>query len=145
MGYHPVFSQLNLVVRDMDAAVAIYRRPGLPVTVHAGGYHAEATVPNGAVIERDTTEFVPQWDTGWAGGTGGSTVPGFTPPARRAVDEVYADLTGAGYSGRQQPYDAFRAARHAIAGDPDGNPVRLMSPIDAKLRHWPPAPPPPGT
>jgi catechol 2,3-dioxygenase-like lactoylglutathione lyase family enzyme len=47
MGYHPVFSQLNLVVRDMDAAVAFYRRLGLPVTVHAGGYHAEATLPNG--------------------------------------------------------------------------------------------------
>ena len=64
--------------------------------------------------------------------------------ARRAVDEVYADLAGAGYPGRQPPYDAFWGARYAIVEDPDGNPVRLMSPIDAGLRHWPPAPPLPG-
>jgi uncharacterized glyoxalase superfamily protein PhnB len=61
--------------------------------------------------------------------------------ARRAVDEVQADLTGAGYPGRHPPYHAFWGARYAIAEDPDGNPVRLMSPIDAGLRHWPPAPP----
>ena len=85
MGYHPVFSKNNLVVGDMDAAVTFYRRLGLPVTVRAGGYYAGATLPNGAVIERDTTEFVPQRDTGWAGGTGGSTVPGFTSGRRPAV------------------------------------------------------------
>ena len=49
------------------------------------------------------------------------------------------------YPGRQQPYDAFWGARYAIVEDPDGNPVRLISPVDAGLRHWPPAPPPPGT
>jgi catechol 2,3-dioxygenase-like lactoylglutathione lyase family enzyme len=59
LGYQPVFSQLNLVVRDMDAAVAFYRRLGLPVAVHQGGYHAEAALPNGALIEWDTTESVP--------------------------------------------------------------------------------------
>jgi len=145
MGYQPVLSQLNLTVRDMDAAVAFYRRLGLPVTVHAGAYHAEATLPNGALIEWDTTEFIPQWDAGWSGGTGGSTVLGFTLPTREAVDEVYTDLTGVGYQGHQQPYDAFWGARYAIVDDPDGNPVGLMSPIDAEHRYWPPKPPPSGT
>jgi hypothetical protein len=61
--------------------------------------------------------------------------------ARRAIDEVHADLTGTGYPGRHPPYHAFWAARHAIVEDPEGNPVALMSPVDAELRHWPPAPP----
>ena len=144
MAYQAVFSQLNLVVHDMDATVAFYRRLGLPVTVGPGGYHAEAASPHGALIEWDTTEFVPQFDTSWAGGTGGSTVLGFTLPTREAVDEVYAELTGAGYPGRQKPYDAFWGARYAIVEDPDGNPVGLMSPISAEHRHWPPTPPPSG-
>jgi hypothetical protein len=31
MVHQPVLSQLNLVVRDMQAAVAFYRRLGLPI------------------------------------------------------------------------------------------------------------------
>ena len=62
------------------------------------------------------------------------------PPA--AVDDTYTDITSAGYSGRQQPYDAFWGARYAIVEDPDGNPVGLLSPIDAARKPWPPAPPP---
>jgi uncharacterized glyoxalase superfamily protein PhnB len=116
----------------------------LTVRVDASAYHAAARLPNGMLIERDTTEFRPQWDTGWAGGTGGSTVLGFTLPTREAVDEVYADLTSAGYPGHQQPYDAFWGARYAIVQDPDGNPVGLMSPIAAAGQHWPPKPPPSG-
>jgi catechol 2,3-dioxygenase-like lactoylglutathione lyase family enzyme len=142
MGYEPVLGQLNLAVRDMDAAVAFYRRLGLPVTVDPGAFHASVTLPNGTLIDWDTTEFVPQWDAGWAGNTGGSTVLGFTLPTRQAVDEVYADLTGAGYQGHQQPYDAFWGARYAIVEDPDGNPVGLMSPIDPEHRYWPPRQPP---
>ncbi len=142
MGYQPVLSQLNLAARDMDATAAFYRRLGLPVTVNDGGYHAEAALPNGMMIEWDTTQFVSQWDAAWAGGTGGSTVLGFTLPTREAVDDVYADLTSAGYPGHQQPYDAFWGARYAIVDDPDGNPVGLMSPVDAGHRYWPPTPPP---
>jgi catechol 2,3-dioxygenase-like lactoylglutathione lyase family enzyme len=63
-------------------------------------------------------------------------------PSREAVDEACVDLTGAGGTGRQPPYDAFWGARHAIVEDPDGNAVGLMSPIDASSKFWPPVPPP---
>ena len=75
MGHQPVLSQLNLVVRDMDATVAFYRRLGLPVEAEAGAQHVAATLTNGLLIEWDTTAYRPQWDAGWAGGTGGSTGP----------------------------------------------------------------------
>ena len=45
--------------------------------------------------------------------------------------------------GASKPSDAFQGARYAIVEDPDGNPVGLMSPIDAELRHLA-APPLPG-
>lgn len=144
MGHQPVLSQLNLAVRDMDAAVAFYRRLGLPVEAEPGAKHVAVTLASGLLIEWDTTDFIAQWDAGWAGSTGGSTVLGFSLPAPQAVDETYADLTGAGYKGHQQPYDAFWGARYAIVEDPDGNGIGLMSPIDAERKYWPPKPPPSG-
>jgi catechol 2,3-dioxygenase-like lactoylglutathione lyase family enzyme len=139
-----VLNQLNLVVREMQATVAFYRRLGLPVEAEAGAQHVALHLPNGLLIEWDSTEFVPQWDSGWSGRAGGSTVLGFAVPSRQAVDEIYADLTGAGYRGHQKPYDAFWGARYAIVEDPDGNAVGLMSPIEAEHKFWPPQAPPSG-
>ena len=58
--------------------------------------------------------------------------------SREAVGERWAELTGAGYTGRQPPYDAFWGARYAIVIDPDGNHVGLMSPVDPARRGAPP-------
>ena len=63
---------------------------------------------------------------------------GFQRPTREDVDRMYGEVTGAGYQGRQKPYDAFWGARYAIVADPDGNDVGLMSPIDEQRRTWPP-------
>ncbi|MDJ0357961.1 VOC family protein [Paenarthrobacter sp. PH39-S1] len=90
------------------------------------------------LIEWDSVEFVPQWDSGWNGTTGGSAVLGFSVPTREAVDQIYTELTSAGYEGHQQPYDAFWGARYAIVDDPDGNSVALMSPEDPERKFWPP-------
>ena len=65
-------------------------------------------------------------------------VIGFALPTREAVDERYAELTSAGYAGRQPPFDAFWGARYAIVADPDGHDVGLMSPMDSSRRTWPP-------
>jgi catechol 2,3-dioxygenase-like lactoylglutathione lyase family enzyme len=140
----PLLNQVNVVVRDMEATAAFYRRLGLPLEVAPGSQHAAARLPNGVSLEFDTTDFVPQFDSGWSGSTGGSTVLGFEVGSREAVDETYADLTAAGHRGRQRPYDAFWGARYAIVDDPDGNGVGLMSPIEEGRRFWPPQPPPQG-
>jgi uncharacterized glyoxalase superfamily protein PhnB len=138
----PVLSQLNLVVRDMDATLAFYRRLGFVINAPADAEHVAAHLPGGLLVEFDSTGFVPMWDSGWPGTTGGSTVLGLALPTRAAVDETYTDITGAGYTGRQPPYDAFWGARYAIVEDPDGIPVGLMSPRDPARQSWPPTPPP---
>jgi catechol 2,3-dioxygenase-like lactoylglutathione lyase family enzyme len=140
----PLLNQVNLVVREMEATVAFYRRLGMPLDVAPGARHAAARLPNGVSLEFDTTDFVPQFDSGWSGATGGSTVLGFQVGSREAVDEIYAGLTAAGYRGRQRPYDAFWGARYAIVDDPDGNGVGFMSPIEESRKSWPPEPPPKG-
>jgi catechol 2,3-dioxygenase-like lactoylglutathione lyase family enzyme len=133
----PAFSQLNLVVSDMEAATAFWRRLGLSPEVTPGGAHAAADLPGGLHIEWDTAEFAAQWDSGSHGPLSGSTVFGFAVATRQAVDNIYADLTAAGYRGRQVPYDAFWGSRYAIVEDPDGNPVGLMSPMEDEYRSRP--------
>jgi catechol 2,3-dioxygenase-like lactoylglutathione lyase family enzyme len=133
----PVFDQVNIVARDMDAAVAFYRRLGLDIPDRAPAWdphHRSAEVESGADLDIDSEVFAQQWDAGWPGATRGGCVLGFKLASRAEVDRVYADLTGAGYRGQQEPWDAFWGARYAIVEDPDGNAVGLMSPVDPARR-----------
>jgi uncharacterized glyoxalase superfamily protein PhnB len=100
-------------------------------------------MPGGFSLELDTTESARLWQAGWrAGPASAKVVLGFALPAWQAVDDRYAELTSAGYRGRQPPFDAFWGARYAIVADPDGNDVGLMSPVADSRRTWPPQQPP---
>jgi uncharacterized glyoxalase superfamily protein PhnB len=145
MPYQAAFTQLNLVSRNMAATLAFYRRLGVATEGGPDDHHVEGRLADGLVIEWDSEAGVRTWDSGWAGRSGGSTVLGFSLPSRDAVDEMYAELTGAGGRAHQPPYDAFFGARLAIVDDPDGNPVALMSPIDPERKYWPPRQPPTAT
>ena len=137
-----LLDQINLVVQDMNAACAFYRRLGLAINVAPDGRHASAELPNGVTVEFDTTDFVPTWDSAWAGTTGGGAVLGFSLASSEEVDRVYDELIAAGHRPHQRPYDAFFGARYAIVDDPDGHPVGLMSPISPERKFWPPRKPP---
>ena len=144
----PRFQQVNLVVRDMDAVLGFYRLLGLPIRgggaddwpPGSGGRHAEVDGGDGPTVEFDNEAGVKLWHGGWrVSGEGARTVIGFSLPSREAVDELYASVTAAGYAGRQPPYDAFWGARYAVVGDPEGNDVGLMSPVDPERRYTPEA------
>ena len=137
----PDLHMLNVVVGDMAASLDFYQRLGA-VTPHVtpDGVHAQIRMPGGFSLELDTADSVRTWHAGWrADPRGVKVVMGFKFPTREAVDERYAELTGAGYVGRQSPFDAFWGARYAIVADPDGNDVGLMSPIDESRAFMPPA------
>lgn len=137
MAEPPVPDQFNLVTNDMEATVAFYRRLGLtiPDTDPAfQDHHRGAELPSGITLDFDSVEFARHWDKGWGGGMG---VLGLKVDRRERVDEIYVDLTGAGYRGQQAPYDAFWGARFAVVEDPDGNPVAIMSPRDPSRRSDP--------
>ncbi len=132
---------LNLVVADMAASLAFYRRLGIaaPEGQDTAAAHVQLRMPSGFSFELDTADSARLWHAGWrADPVGVSVVIGFSLPTREAVDERYAELTSAGYAGRQPPFDAFWGARWAIVADPDGNDIGLMSPIDESRRTWPP-------
>jgi len=132
---------VNLVVNDMAASLGFYRRLGIPVPEDedAAGAHVQLRMPSGFSLELDTAESARLWHAAWrADPAGVSVIVGFSLPSRDAVDQRYAELTSAGYVGRQPPFDAFWGARYAIVADPDGNDVGLMSRIDETRRSWPP-------
>ena len=139
--------QVNLVVRDMEAAVAFYCRLGLTIPdapaewAEWDPHHRNAVKEGDAVeFELDSREFAPQWNACIGDGR---VVLTFRTPDRETVDKIHADLTGAGYGSQQEPWDAFWGARFAIVEDPDGNAIGLMSPMDPARRTE--TPPPPGT
>lgn len=137
-----VVNQLNLVVHDMEASLAFYRRVGLDIPADAarasGGHHAEVTLANGFVLEFDSPALAHAYAHPGLGPAALGGVIGFALPTREAVDALYAELSGAGYAGQREPYDTFWGARYAIVADPDGHPVGLMSPLDPARRSAPP-------
>jgi catechol 2,3-dioxygenase-like lactoylglutathione lyase family enzyme len=143
----PVLNLLDLVVRDIDATVAFYRRLGLEIPETAiwrtasGAHHVDLHLPDGFELHFDSHALAKSFNRGWSerAGTGALNIVGFSLPSREAVDERYADLVAAGYTGRQEPYDTFWGARYAVIEDPDGNHVGLMSPLDPSRRGAPPA------
>jgi len=136
----PDLHMLNVIVGDMPASLAFYRRLGVAAPGGAEpGAHVQLRMPGGFSLELDTAESARVWHAGWrADRASTGVVIGFALSSREAVDERYAELTSAGYQGRQPPFDAFWGARYAIVSDPDGNDVGLMSPVDDARRTWPP-------
>jgi uncharacterized glyoxalase superfamily protein PhnB len=140
--------QINIVSSNPEASLRFYRRLGVDIKEEsvwrtASGIHhvsAGESTEGAIAFDLDSMAFARIWNKGWEGhqDLAGRVVVGFKLSSRDAVDAAYADLTGAGYTGLQAPYDAFWGSRYAVVEDPDGIAVGLMSPRSAALRSAPP-------
>jgi catechol 2,3-dioxygenase-like lactoylglutathione lyase family enzyme len=127
-------SLVELVVTDMAATLAFYRRVGLDIPPEADKEpHVDVEVVGGLRLAFDTEEtirsFDPQWSRPPAGGHRAALAFACDSPAE--VDLAWADLTGAGYEGHLAPWDAFWGMRYAVVHDPDGTPVDLFALLPA--------------
>ncbi|WP_042415827.1 VOC family protein [Streptacidiphilus anmyonensis] len=127
----PRFAFVGLVVSDMAASVAFYRRLGLGFPEGAEEQpHVEAALPGGLSLVLDTEgtvrSFHPEWRAPAAGGRVGIA---FRCQEPAQVDALYEELVGAGYHGELKPWDAFWGQRYATVHDPDGNGVDLLAPL----------------
>jgi uncharacterized glyoxalase superfamily protein PhnB len=68
--------------------------------------------------------FAPDWEPPRGGHAVGLA---FVCDSPAEVDKVYAELVEAGYTGRQEPWDAFWGQRYATVEDPDANGVDLFA------------------
>ncbi|WP_454195777.1 VOC family protein [Nocardia sp. Marseille-Q1738] len=125
----PRLDVIGIIVTDMAASVAFYRRLGLdfPPGAEQEG-HAEAALPNGLRVTLDTEAVIKSFHSEWAPPTGAGRVGiAFRCADPAEVDAVYADLVDAGYHGELKPWDAFWGQRYAVVQDPDGNGVDLYA------------------
>ncbi|MFE0651191.1 VOC family protein [Streptomyces sp. NPDC059534] len=125
----PRLDLVGLVVSDMAASLAFYRRLGLDVPAGAeSAPHVEAELPGGLRIAWDTEDVVRSFDPGWTRPTGGHRIElAFRCGAPAEVDAVYEELVAAGYRGHLKPWDAVWGQRYAVVLDPDGCGVSLFA------------------
>jgi len=131
MNPRPRLDLIGLVVQDMAASLAFYRRLGLALPASADTEpHVELALPGGLRLAWDTVEVVRSFDPGWTAPQGGHrTALAFACAGPAEVDQVYADLVRAGHPGHREPWDAVWGMRYAIVRDPDGNAVDLFGPL----------------
>ncbi|WP_031005204.1 VOC family protein [Streptomyces sp. NRRL F-5727] len=129
MDLTPRLDLVGLVVSDMAASLAFYRRLGLDVPAGAeSAPHVEAVLPGGVRIAWDTEDVVRSFDPGWTRPTGGDRIGlAFRCGAPAEVDAVYEELVAAGYTGHLKPWDAVWGQRYAVVLDPDGSGVSLFA------------------
>jgi catechol 2,3-dioxygenase-like lactoylglutathione lyase family enzyme len=125
----PVMNAIDIVVSDLEAAMSFYRRLGLEFQVDATmPEHAQCDLPGGLHLMLDTDGLRGPTVPGWTRATGGpSAFFAFQFDSPADVDRTYAELTGAGYRGLKEPWDAFWGMRYATVADPDGNGVDLYA------------------
>ncbi|MGW2206851.1 VOC family protein [Streptomyces sp. NPDC001774] len=129
----PRLDVIGLVVSDMAASLAFYRRLGLDIPADADtAPHVEAALPGGMRIAWDTEEVIASFDPGWTRPEGGDRMGlAFLCDSPGEVDATYESLVAAGYRGHLKPWDAVWGQRHAVVLDPDGCGVSLFAQADA--------------
>jgi len=125
-------TSIELVVTDMATTLAFYRRLGIDVPPDANDQpHVDVDLGSGMHLAFDTEDTIRSFDPGWTrpvkGGHRAALAFACDSPAE--VDRAWADITGAGYEGHLQPWDAFWGMRYAVVHDPDGTPVDLFAPL----------------
>lgn len=117
---------IGIVSADLARSIAFYALLGVEFPDEEG--HIEARLPSGVRLMLDSEEVVRSFRPDWARQTGNQLGLAFECDSPADVDEVYARVTGAGFDGEKEPFDAFWGQRYAQLRDPDGVPVDLYSP-----------------
>jgi predicted lactoylglutathione lyase len=119
----------GLIVRDLQAALAFYRRLGIAIPQGVTGDNFRTKLPTGQIFFWDTQSLTRSYDPAWTPSTGSRRVVlefGFASP--EAVDSKYREMVDAGYQSYRPAGDLY-GARYAIIVDPDGNQVSLRYPL----------------
>ena len=122
---------IGIIARDIAESSRFYRTLGIDVGEPPEGEdHFETTLPNGVRLMWDTEELIRKLDPEWQRPAEGHALAlAFECGSPAEVDETYARLVEAGFTGKTEPYDAFWGQRYATTTDPDGNPVDLFAPL----------------
>jgi predicted lactoylglutathione lyase len=123
----PRFTMVVLLIGDVPRSVAFYRRMGVefPEGVEE---RTDVQVPIGDDHQLVlTTTFARAIPDHQPASGGSAIVIEFFVDGDEAVDAKYAELTGAGYRGRREPFRTSFGAYMCMVDDPDGNTVLVTA------------------
>ena len=119
---------IGIVTADVPRALQFYQLLGLALRKAGDHDHYEAQTPSGVRLMLDSVALIRTFEPDYQHpGRGGSVVLCFKQPSRSAVDELYAAVIAAGFTGKKAPWDAFWGQRYACVLDPDGNQIDLFA------------------
>ena len=123
----PSLNALGIVASDMSRSIRFYRLLGLDVPDTPDEGHIDTFLDNGVRFMLDSEEVVRGFMPDWRRQSGNQIAMAFECGSPAEVDEVYARVTGAGFHGEKEPWDADWGQRYASLHDPDGVPVDLYA------------------
>ncbi|HEX5268453.1 MAG TPA: VOC family protein [Acidimicrobiales bacterium] len=123
----PRLNAAGIVTADMGRSLDFYRLLGLQVPDPPYGGHVNIELPDGWRLMFDSEEEMRQFRPDWTRTTGNQIALAFECASPAEVDEVYARITGAGYRGVKEPWDAFWGQHYAQLRDADGVSVDLYA------------------
>ena len=123
----PQLNAIGIVVSDMARSIRFFRLLRVDVPETPGEGHIDTFLPNGVRFMLDSEEVVRSFRPDWQRETGNQVGLAFECESPAQVDEVYAQVTAAGFHGEKEPWDAFWGQRYAQLQDPDGVPVDLYA------------------
>ena len=124
----PELNAIGIAVSDMAKSIRFYRLLGLDVPETPDEGHVDAFLPNGVRFMLDTEEVMRSFTPGLDArerqpDLHRARVLRAPPRSTRSTREV----TGAGFKGEKEPWDAFWGQRYAVLLDPDGVEVNLYA------------------
>lgn len=126
----PRLDMIGLVVEDLAASLAFYRRLGLDLPADAENEpHVEATLPGGLRIAFDPVSTITSFDPSWAPSGSPRVALAFLVGDPAEVDTLHDELVADGATSHLAPFDAPWGQRYATLHDPDGNAVDLFAPL----------------
>ena len=119
---------IGIIVADMGKTLQFYRILGLPIPEGLDAeFNVDYETPAGLTLGFLTEAAARQADPTFVTPVGQSMNLQFMADSPAAVDEVYHNLTAAGYESHAQPWDAYWGQRFARVKDPDGRIVNLYA------------------
>lgn len=123
----PSLNGIGIAVSDMAQSIRFYRLLGLDVPETPEEGHIDTFLPSGVRFMLDSEEVMRSFQPEWQRATGNQLGIAFECTTPAEVDDVYARVVGAGFTGEKEPWDAFWGQRYALLLDPDGVEVSLYA------------------